>query len=206
MAPNSLYEIDAMNTPPLETDRLLLRHFTDQDLDALLATYGDKEANTFLPWLPLKSKEEALALYKEKYEKAYQKPRGYRYAVCLKADNVPIGYVHVSMDDGHDLGFALRKIFWGKGIMTEACQAVLKQLREDGLLYITATHDIKNPPSGHVMKKLGMQYQYSYKELWQPKGLWVTFRLYQLNFDGEEDRVYKHYWDKYPDHFLEAGL
>ncbi len=195
-----------MNTPPLETDRLILRPFTNQDLDALLAIYGDQEANTFLPWLPLKTKEEALTLFKEKYEKAYQKSRGYRYAVCLKSDNVPIGYVHVSMDDSHDLGYALRKNFWGKGIMAEACLAVLTQLREDGLLYITATHDVENPPSGHVMKKLGMQYQYSYKELWQPKGLWVTFRLYQLNIDGKKDRVYKKYWDKYPDHFIETGL
>lgn len=32
----------------------------------------------------------------------------------------------------------------------------------------------------------------------------VTFRMYQLNFDGQEDRVYKKYWDKYPVHFIEV--
>ena len=40
------------------------------------------------------------------------------------------------------------------------------------------------------MKQLGMRYQYSYEELWQPKNIPVTFRLYQLNLDGQEDRVY----------------
>ena len=46
--------------------------------------------------------------------------------------------------------------------------------------------------------------QYSYEELWQPKNILVTFRMYQLNFDGQEDRVYKKYWDKYPVHFIEV--
>ncbi len=41
------------------------------------------------------------------------------------------------------------------------------------------------------MKKLGMKYQYSYKEQWQPKDILVTFRMYQLNLDEHKDRVYK---------------
>lgn len=69
--------------------------------------------------------------------------------------------------------------------------------------FITATHDIKNPRSGEVMKKLGMIYQYSYEEQWQPKNIPVTFRMYQLNFDGQNDRVYKKYWEQYPVHFIE---
>lgn len=197
---------DDMNTPPLETDRLILRPFTHQDLDALLAIYGDEDTNIFLPWFPLKTKEEARLLYEEKYEKVYEKPRGYHYAVCLKSDNIPIGYVHVSVDDSHDLGYALRKTAWGKGIIIEACQAVLQQVKKDGYLYVTATHDINNPRSGHVMEKLGMQYQYAYKEDWQPKDLWVTFRLYQLNFDDKKDRVYLKYRDQHPHHFVEAIL
>ena len=45
----------------------------------------------------------------------------------------------------------------------------LEQLKKDGIPYITATHDINNPRSGRVMKRLGMKYQYSYEEQWQPK-------------------------------------
>ena len=58
---------------------------------------------------------------------------------------------------------------------------VIDQLKKDEIPYITATHDINNPRSGEVMKKLGMKYQYSYKEQWQPKDILVTFRMYQLN-------------------------
>ena len=44
------------------------------------------------------------------------------------------------------------------------------------------------------MKRIGMSYRYSYKELWQPKNFPVIFRMYQLNLDGEQDRVYRKYW------------
>ena len=52
------------------------------------------------------------------------------------------------------------------------------------------------------MQAIGMKYRYSYKELWQPKNFMVTFRMYQLNLDGCEDRIYRKYWDRYP-HFIE---
>lgn len=53
------------------------------------------------------------------------------------------------------------------------------------------------------MKKIGMTYRYSYEEQWQPKNIRVTFRMYQLNLDVQEGRVYQEYWDKYPNHFIE---
>lgn len=193
-----------MNTPALETERLLLRKFTEKDLGALFAIYSDKEVNTYLPWFPLRSMEEATAFFEEKYKKAYAQPWGYRYAVCLKSDNVPIGYVHVSTEDNHDLGYGLRKEFWRQGVIREGARAVVEQVKKDGMPYVTATHDVNNPRSGKVMQALGMRYQYSYEELWQPKNFLVTFRMYQLNLDGQTERVYTEYWDKYPHHFIET--
>ena len=103
------------------------------------------------------------------------------------------------------MGYALRKEFWGQGIATEACKAVLSQLKEDGLKSITATHDVKNPRSGEVMKRLGMKYQYSYEEEWQPKNILVTFRMYQLDFHGENP-PYRKYWDCSAVHFIERDV
>lgn len=194
------------NTPALETDRLILRKFTENDMDALFSIYKDEEVNTYLPWFPLKSLEETRTFFKENYARSYQQAKGYRYAVCLKTDNVPIGYVHVCMDNSYDFGYGLRKEFWHKGIVSEAAKAVLEQLKRDGFRYVTATHDIKNSRSGKVMRRLGMNYQYSYEEHWQPKDILTTFRMYQLNFDGQNERVYKKYWDKYPVHFIEKDL
>ena len=46
-----------MNTPTLKTDRLILRRFTEGDLDAFYKIYSDKAANIYLPWFPLCLKE-----------------------------------------------------------------------------------------------------------------------------------------------------
>jgi len=185
----------------IETDRLILRNFTEKDLDALFAILSDKEVNTFLPMFPLKNMEEAreYLLYIEKHIRQ----KGLYYAICLKENNTPIGCIHVSADDSHDLGYSIGRDFWHKGICTEACRAVVDMLRQTDIPYITATHDVNNPRSGDVMRAIGMVYKYSYEELWQPKNFPVTFRMYQLNLDGDKNRVYKKYWDRYSTHFIE---
>ena len=180
-----------------------MRPFTENDAEALFAILSDEEVNTFLPMFPLKNMEEARAFLHSRYLANDALPDALNYAVCLKEDGIPIGYVHISGDDSHDLGYGLRKEFWHKGLCTEACQAVLNRLKQTHIPYITATHDIHNPPSGKVMQAIGMKYRYSYEELWQPKNIPVTFRMYQLNLDGQDDRVYRKYWDKYPHHFIE---
>lgn len=43
-----------MNTPLLTTRRLVLRKFTENDIEALYNILSDKTVNTFLPWFPLK--------------------------------------------------------------------------------------------------------------------------------------------------------
>lgn len=195
-----------MNTPTLTTKRLILRKFTENDIQALYQIFSDKEVNRFLPWFPLATVEDARAFYEKHFESEYSGQRSYNYAICLKEDNYPIGYVTVGANDSYDFGYGLCKEFWHRGIVTEAGKAVIKQLAEDGIPYITATHDINNPRSGEVMKRLGMSYQYSYEEQWQPKDFLVVFRMYQLNLDGNESRIYKRYWNNSAVHFLEAEL
>ena len=56
------------------------------------------------------------------------------------------------------------------------------------------------------MRQIGMKYCYSYEELWQPKNYAVIFRMFQLNFDGCEDRVYQKYWNLYKTHFVEENI
>jgi len=47
-----------MNTPTLETERLISRKFTEDDLEALFLILKDKDVNTFLPWYPIKNIDE----------------------------------------------------------------------------------------------------------------------------------------------------
>lgn len=189
-----------MGISELDTERLILRKFKDQDTKSLFLLLKDKEVNTFLPWFPVKSWEETRDFYKQRF--ADQK---YCFAICQKADNLPIGYITANTDESHDFGYALRKEYWHRGIVAEAGRALIQQLKEDGIPYITATHDRNNPRSGGVMRQLGMKYCYSYEEQWQPKNQTVTFRMYQLNLDGRKDWIYQKYRDLYK-HFVEKDL
>lgn len=193
-----------MNTPTLHTERLILRRFAEDDIGALFDILSDEEVNRFLPWFPARSMDDARRFYEQRYAAQYAFEQAYAYAICLKTDNVPIGYIGIGMDDSHDLGYGLARAHWGKGITAEAGRAVIEQARRDGLPYLTATHDRNNPVSGSVMRKLGMTYRYSYEELWQPKNFPVVFRMYQLNFTADEDYVYRKYWDMYENHFVES--
>lgn len=179
------------NTPVLETERLILRKFTEEDMNALFLILKDEEANQFLPWYPVKNLEETKSFFEERYASRYAQPQAYAYAICRKEDNVPIGYMNVATEESHDFGYGIRREYWHQGIATEAGKAVVEQVKKDGLPYITATHDQNNPRSGKVMQKLGMKYCYSYEEQWQPKDFLVIFRMYQLNFTADDDFVYK---------------
>lgn len=186
-----------MPTVKIETDRLILRKFQESDLQALYLLLSDSEVNTFLPWFAVKSIPETKEFYQQHFA-----AEPYCFAVCLKEDNLPIGYVQMSLDDSHDFGYALRKEYWHNGLATEACKAFIAQLKQDGISFVTATHDKNNPRSGGVMRQLGMKYCYSYEEQWQPKNQKVIFRMYQLNLDGNEDRVCQKYWNLYDNHFV----
>lgn len=185
----------------LETERLILRPFQEDDLDAIYEIFSNEKINTYLPWYVLKSKEEAKTFYEERYKNT----KDYKYAICLKENNVPIGYINISAEEHHDFGYGLLDQYWRQGIVSEAGRAVIEQAKKDGVPYITATHDVNNPHSGYVMKALGMTYQYTYEEMWQPKNFLVHFRMYQMNFDGS-DFVYKKYWNMYKNHFIEENV
>lgn len=190
-----------MNTPTLTTERLTLRRFTEGDMAALFRILRDGTVNEFLPWYPVKDMAETKQFYEERYAAKYARPRAYAYAICLKGGG-PIGYINVDTEEPYDLGYGLLREFWHRGIVTEAARAVIEQVKKDGLPYITATHDRNNPRSGGVMRNVGMEYRYSYEEQWQPKGIPVVFRMYQLNFDGS-GFVYNKYWEESSAHFVE---
>ena len=179
----------------IETDRLILRRFEENDMEAVYLLFSDKEVNTFLPWYPVKDLNETMDFFDKQLQ-----CKKYCLAICLKNDDYPIGYVHTEEDDSHDFGYALRKEYWHQGIVSEASHAFIESLKEKGIPYITATHD------RNVMKRIGMKYCYSYKEQWQPKNFPVIFRMYQLNFDGQKNRVYQKYWNLYDEHFIETGI
>lgn len=117
-----------MNTPKLETNRLILRKFNENDLKSILWHLSDKEVNLYLPWFPVKNLKEAKDFYQERNASIYQKEQRYAYAICLKENNLPIDYVNIDLDDSHDLGYGLKE-YWHQGIVSEAVEAVIQQAK-----------------------------------------------------------------------------
>lgn len=186
------------NTPLIETSRLILRRWTAGDVSALRDILSDREVNRFLPWFPIDTLSEAGTFLNERFLSYYTLPEAYRYAVCLRESDIPIGYINIACNDSRDLGYGLAKKYWNNGYMTEAAKALLERARQDKVPYITATHDILNPASGKVMKGAGMEYRYTYTETVMPKNETVTFRMYCVNWRMPQGWEYTGYSDRFP--------
>lgn len=191
------------NTPTLETRRLILRRFTEGDVPDIYEILRDPKVNKFVP-VKLESMEDARR-YFERYEEVYRRPWGCDYGICLKDSGRVIGYIGVKTEEPWDLGYGLRPEYWRQGYVSEAARAVTAWLKEQGLPYVTATHDRENPASGRVMRAAGMTYRYTYHEHWDAGDRWVWFRMYQLDLNGEHE-TYKGYWERFPEHMTEENL
>ena len=198
------------NSPKIETERFILRKFNDNDIDDLHEILKDEIVNTYLPWFVSKSVDDTKKFLEDRVYSEYQKEVSYFYAIEAKDSHKVVGYVDVTDIDLNekcgDLGYGIHQDNWKNGIASEVSLAMLKQLKEDGFAFITATCDQNNIGSGRVMQKCGMKYMYSYEERWQPKDILVVFRMYQINLDGNEKRIFKKYWDMYPNHFIEEKI
>jgi len=56
-----------------------------------------------------------------------------------------------------EMGYWIARPFWGRGLATEACVALIEIARTLGLTRLEASHFIDNPASGRVLDKLGFQ-------------------------------------------------
>ena len=199
--------MDMWDTPVLETERLLLRPFTEDDLPAVFAIFSDREVNRFLPWFPVRTMEEAESFFQERYAAAYRDRSAWKFAICLKRDDIPIGYVTLSGDDSHDLGYGLRRESWDMG---NRHRGRAGGDPAGGRRRPALPHRHSRPgeppqrqgdgPAGHVLPVLLSG------SSGNPKIIPVIFRLYQLDLDGQRERTYRKYWDQSAVHFVEKEI
>jgi ribosomal-protein-alanine N-acetyltransferase len=144
----------------LETERLLFRKFTLNDLDWLVCLRADIEVARFLGGVHRRSDVETrLRWYLECYEK-----HGFGYCVMIyKETGQEIGWSGLQpLDDTGEieLGYGMMKEYWGRGIGTEACKGWLEfGFNKLELERITAIAIPQNTPSRRIMEKAGMQYE-----------------------------------------------
>lgn len=56
-----------------------------------------------------------------------------------------------------EMGYWIARPFWGRGLASEACVALIEIARALGLPRLEASHFVDNPASGRVLEKLGFE-------------------------------------------------
>ncbi len=151
-------------TERIETNRLTLRRFTEEDAQAMYKNWAsDPEVTRFLTWPTHSSSDITKAILRE-WEKSYEDSRTYQWAIVLNEINEPIGSISaVALNDDIsmvEVGYCIGKNWWNQGITSEALLAVVDFFFEKvNANRIQAKHDPNNPNSGKVMKKCQMKYE-----------------------------------------------
>lgn len=152
-------------TQRLETDRLILRRFVNEDAAAMYKNWAsDSEVTKYLMWQPHSSQEVSQNITDD-WIKQYSDEKYYHWAIVLKDNgNEPIGGISVvQMNEETSMthiGYCIGKAWWHQGIMSEALKAVMDFLFDVvDVNRIESRHDPRNPNSGRVMKKCGMKYE-----------------------------------------------
>lgn len=146
--------------PEIETDRLLLRQFTPDDLDALALLFADPDVVRYLgSGLPVAREETETALLSII---AHWQRHGFgRWAVVHKATRELIGYGGLRSFHGEaELVYLLGKTYWGRGLATEMAHACLKfGFEERGFGRVIAMAKTANVRSHRVLAKTGMLFE-----------------------------------------------
>lgn len=143
----------------LETERLILRHWTLADTQAMFEICRDAEVMRYIgTGKPYTSPDEAEKFLRWAIE--YQKENGFcRWAAVEKASEKIVGSCGFAYPHGTpevELGYLFHRAFWGKGFATEAARAVLNYGFEKlGFREIIAITDLQNTASQRVLEKIG---------------------------------------------------
>ena len=147
----------------LETERLILRPFTERDAADTFAYCKDARVGPPAGWLPHKSLEETLEVIRTIFAQPHV------FALMEKESGRVIGSVgfvgrHRTELPGPDeeIGYALSPDYWGKGLMPEAVREVLRygfEVLELETIWC-GCFDF-NQRSRRVAEKCGFQYQFT---------------------------------------------
>lgn len=152
----------------LHTERLHLRPWRDDDLDALAAINADPEVMRYIMDGSVRDREEtAVAL--RRMRRSWDE-RGFGlFAVEVRATGTLAGWAGLAVPQflpevlpAVEIGWRFARGHWGHGYATEAAAAALRFGFADlGLDRVVSIRHVGNSRSERVMVKLGMAYEHS---------------------------------------------
>lgn len=171
-------------TQPVKTDRLLIRGYRPDDVEALLEYYSDPNVVRHLlhgPWDRERAEEQVA---KRIAESGIDGP-GQAWAVVVESDGLVIGDVALWADDATgrrgEVGWVFSPAHSGRGFATEAVNAVLRTAFERfGMHRVVAQMDARNTASARLCERVGMTREAHLREHHWNDGEWCDTLIYGL--------------------------
>jgi len=172
--------MNKLMVPEIETERLLLRKITPEDLEEYAQViFADPEVMRYMPkrdLTPLERAERARKVSAENWSK-----HGYgAWLITDKNDGKVIGSCDFDTEEfssGVELGYNIGKAYWHKGIATETAKAAIRFGFETvKMKRIVGVAVPENTASWRVLERLGFVYERSTKGYG-----WDELRYYVLN-------------------------
>lgn len=160
----------------VETERLVLRDLTPDDVDDLVALDTDPDV---AKWSmdPIPSREDVEQRHVPYFQQLYEQSPGFGFwAAEEKASGAFLGWLHLRPREGHpddepELGYRLHGSAWGKGYATEGSRAVIdKAFTELPIRRIVAETAGFHVASRRVMEKSGLRLVREFESSYPPLG------------------------------------
>jgi RimJ/RimL family protein N-acetyltransferase len=150
--------------PRLTTERLVLRPFVAHDAATVERLAGAWEVADTTLNIPHPYPEGGGAAWIESHPAAWETAGRLTLAICVaEAPDAVVGAISLAVAAEHaraELGYWIGVSMWGRGYATEAGHAIVTfGFTTLGLNRIQSRHFVRNPASGRVMQKLGMQFE-----------------------------------------------
>ena len=160
----------------LETERLLLRRFTESDVANLHELDGDPEVMRFINGGRPVSRDVIRNEILPRFLRAYERFEGFGvWAAIERSTGQFVGWFefYPRKDAGPEeveLGYRLRRSAWGKGYATEGSRALIRKgFTELGVQRVVAETMAVNAASRRVMEKAGLKYVRTFHQEWQER-------------------------------------
>jgi [ribosomal protein S5]-alanine N-acetyltransferase len=148
-----------------ETNRFYLREITEQDLAGMFALDADPEVHRYLGNKPVTSMQETEVII-QNVRKQYQDNGIGRWAIIDKNTGVFIGWSGLKLEKNlrkgveyYDLGYRLRREYWGQGIASESARLALDYgFNTLNLSEIFAAAQVANIASNKILQKVGLTF------------------------------------------------
>lgn len=158
----------------LETERLILRRFAPDDLDALVALDADPAVMRYINGGRPTTREDMRDDYLPHWLAYYERGDAWGFwAAIERATGAFLGWFHLrpqagtDPDDEPELGYRLVRSAWGKGYGTEGSRALIdKAFSELGARRVYAATMAVNEGSRRVMEKAGLRFVRAFHADW----------------------------------------